>query len=134
MQIDSEISINGDWPKLEGKILQEMLCHEMYYEGRLEELANVIYVKIDEKWLRLYFDYEIIFWRNESCAPKEYSMPETSSYFKLTDVANKFSFKGNTIDGVSAKTIEDGVEVGFYFNTGKKIIFSSINDASSYRT
>jgi len=132
--MDSNLSINGEWPQLEGKLLQEMLCHEMYYEGKLEELANVVYLKVDEKWHRLYFDYEIIFWRNENTAPKDYTMPEYSSYFKLADVASKYSFKDSMIVEVTAHRVENGVEVGIYFNNGKKIIFSSINDVSNYRT
>ena len=132
--MDNNLSIDGKWPKLEGTKLQEMMCDEMYYEGKLEELANVIHIKVNEKWLRLYFDYDIIFWRSEKFAPVNYEIPEYDSFFKTTDVAKKFDLKGETIVSLNAQLVENGVEVNFVFSNGKKIIFSSINDVSNYRT
>jgi len=131
--LNSKLSINGEWPALEGKALQAMICHEMYFEGELEELANIVSLKVSGKWLKLYFDYDIIFWRNAKAPSEECGILEQDSYFKLTDVAKKFSFQGDIVDRLDARIIENGVEVAFNFNSGKSIIFSSINDISNYR-
>lgn len=131
--MDSKLSINGEWPKLEGKRLQEMICHEMYFEGELEELANVTSLKVGGEWLELYFDGDVIFWRMAKAPTEKGEIVEHDSYFKLTDVADKFSLKGNVIKRLDVQYIENGVEVVFTFGGGKSMIFSSINDISSYR-
>jgi len=131
--LNSKLSINGEWPELEGKALQEMICYAMYFEGKLEELANIVSLKVDGKWLKLYFDYDIIFWRNAEAPSEAGEILEEDSYFKLTDVANKFSLKGDVIEHLDTQIIENGVEVTFNFNSGKSIVFSSINDVSNYR-
>lgn len=128
-----EISINGKQPKLEGLKLLELICHEMYYDGKLEELANVSYLYVDRKWHRLYFDYDIVFWRTHDSAPQSYEMEELNCSFVAVDVAEKFKLKNEVIKSISPKIVNSGVEVEFTFNSGKVLVFSNINDISSYR-
>ncbi|MBB5322911.1 hypothetical protein [Marinobacter oulmenensis] len=130
----SELSINGEWPSLEGKVLQELICHEMYYQGKLEETANVTFIKVDGHWLRLYFDYDIIFWRAKYSVPQPYEMPEHNSYFKTRDVGAELELCGQIIKSVAAKGLKRGVEIEFKFDNGRSIFFQSIDDVSSYRT
>jgi len=125
---------NDGWPDIEGRSLQEMICLEMYFKGQLEELANVIFLKIGGDWLKLYFDGDVIFWRIAKAPPEASERLEHDSYFKLKDVADKFSFKGDVIERLEARLLENGVEVLFSFNSGKSIVFSNLNDLSNYRT
>ncbi|WP_444888420.1 hypothetical protein [Microbulbifer sp. JMSA008] len=42
-----EFEVNGHWPQIENQSLQEMIVQEFWYDGVLEEPANVVYLKID---------------------------------------------------------------------------------------
>ncbi len=129
-----KVSINGEQPKLEGKKLLQLVCHEMYYDGKLEELANVSYLHVDEKWYRLYFDYGIIFWRTQESAPQSYEIEELDCSFIAVDVAEKLKLKNEIIKSITPKIVNNGVEVEFTFNSGKILIFSNTDDVSNYRT
>jgi hypothetical protein len=52
-----ELSVNGEWPDLKTKIIEKLIAQEYWYKGKLDEAANVIWLKISGKWFRLYFDY-----------------------------------------------------------------------------
>ena len=78
-----ELEFNGVVPAIEGEVVAELLCIEMWCDGNLEEQANVIYLKIDECWHRHYFDCGIIFWRRDSVPPTSYSMDEMNCLFKV---------------------------------------------------
>jgi len=45
------LDIDGEKPKLKNATLEELFCHELWYNGELYEPANVIYLKINSKWL-----------------------------------------------------------------------------------
>jgi hypothetical protein len=129
-----QLEINGDWPSLEGKVVLELLCTEMWRQGQLLEPANVIYLKVDDTWYRHYFDWGIIFWRPEQDPPKEYAMEELDLYVKVTDLAGKFNFSGLVIESVEPTLLPNGSETKFVFSNGSFIVFSSINDVTVYRT
>jgi hypothetical protein len=128
------LEVNGIWPSLEGEILQEMICAEMYYQDELVETANVTYLKVQDRWLRLYFDCEIIFWRDHQEAPQDIAMSELESYFKNRDVAKELGFKNQIINSVEAKDFNPGVDVEFKFSNGKRIILYDVSDNSNFRT
>ena len=61
-----EVEVNGYWPKIKRQTLQEMIVQQFWYEGVLEEPANVVYLKVNNGWFRLYFDYGIVLWRKDN--------------------------------------------------------------------
>ncbi|MBN3494071.1 hypothetical protein [Vibrio neptunius] len=132
--MSENLEINGEVPNLVDQILEDLLCAEMWFEGTLEEPANVIYLKVNGNWFRHYFDYGIVFWRSQDKAPESYEMQELDSYFKLVDLANNFGFKGLKIKRFDAYTIEGGSESVFTFDNSSSIVFSNINDVTVYRT
>ncbi len=128
------IDVNGEWPSIEGKILQEMFCVEMYYEGQLEETANITFLKVEDKWLRLYFDCEIVFWRYNEPPSESCEMPEHKSYFKNRDVATELGFKSEKITSLELRNTNPGVDIEFKFENEKNIILYDIHDKSNFRT
>ena len=132
--MSESLDVNGEAPNLSGQILEELLSTEMWYEGKLEEPANVIYLKVNGSWFRHYFDCGIIFWRTDDRAPESYEMEELDSYFKVVDLAVKFGFKGLRIRSYEACPLENGSETIFTFSNDCSIIFSCIDDVTSYRT
>ena len=135
----NKISINGEQPRLEGKKPLELICHEMYYHGKLEELANVSHLHVDGKWYRLYFDYSIVFWRTQESdqshenSPQSYKIEELDCSFIAVDVAEKLKLKNEVIKSITPTIVNNGLEVKFDFGNDKSLIFSNIDDISSYR-
>ena len=103
--MDEELEINGIWPVLENGMLEELLCSEMWYQGKLEEPANVIFLKVNGNWYRLYFNYGIIFWRVDKEGPKEYTMPKYESHFKVVDVGRNYGLVNNLIESVVGRVL-----------------------------
>lgn len=131
--MDEELDINGNWPILDGGNLEEVLCSEMWYQGKIEEPANVIYLKVSGDWHRLYFDCGIIFWRKENEGPKEFEMPELESYFKVVDVGRKYGLIGKKVESVIGRMLPNGSEVTFSLANEKIITFSNIHDHTTYK-
>ncbi len=136
MIIEPEISINGQWPKLEGTQLEELLCEEFWYDQKLEEQANIIHIKVNNKWLRLYFDYGTIFWRNKSKKPEQSKFIQNGikTEFRVIDLAKLKNIKGEFITKVDPSNITGGSQVLFSFSNGVKIKFKNIDDVTEYET
>ncbi len=132
--MDEKLEINGVWPVLESGMLEELLCSEMWYQGKVEESANVIYIKVNGSWHRLYFDYGIIFWRKDKEGPKEYAMPEYESHFNVVDVGRKYNLVNNLIESVVGHVLPKGSEIIFRLANEKTITFSNIEDNTTYET
>lgn len=64
--MNEDVSIVGEWPNLIGGVVQEVIAQEFWCDRELEDEANVLYLKVSDKWHRLYFDYEVIFWQTGS--------------------------------------------------------------------
>lgn len=131
----NELEIVGVWPNLENGMLEELLCSEMWYQGKLEEAVNVIFLKVNGNWHRLHFDYGIIFWDKEKEGSKEYAMPEYESHFKVVDVGRNYGLVNNLIKSVVGRVLPNyGSEVIFKMANEKSITFSNIDDNTTYRT
>ena len=127
------VEINGVKPKLKKAILEELFCHEMWHKGKLEESANVIYLKVNSKWFRHYFDCGIIFWRTDVKAPTDYEMKELDSYFRTVDLGKKYNLRGKEIAYYTHSAILGGAETVFVFKDGFKLTFFNIDDNTKYR-
>lgn len=133
-EMNDELEIEGDWPALENGMLEELLCSEMCHQGKIEEPANVIYLKVNGHWHRLYFDYGIIFWRKDTEGPKEYEMPECESHFKVVDIGRKYDLINKIIESVAGHALPKGSQVIFRLTDEKTITFSNIEDNTTYKT
>jgi len=132
--MNGELEIHGDWPVLEGGILEELLISEMWYQDKIEELANVIYLKVNENWHRLCFDFGIIFWREVEEGPKEYTILEWESHFKIVDVGRKYGLVNNVIESVEGRVLPNQAsEVTIKMANEKVITFSNIDDNTTYK-
>ncbi|WP_462158267.1 hypothetical protein [Pseudoalteromonas sp. GB56] len=129
-----QIEVNGDWPNLEGKVLDDLVCVECRYNENDVERANSIYLKCEESWYRLYFDCGIIFWRKADEGPTDYDMPEFESTFRNVLVGDIIGVNGLKICSVTVKSFDYGSEVQFVFENKQQITFFDVNDVSDYRT
>ncbi|OHX35991.1 hypothetical protein BJL95_02825 [Methylomonas sp. LWB] len=130
-----ELSVNGEWPDLKTKVIEKLIAQEYWYQGKLEEAANVIWLKISGKWYRLYFDYGIVFWRESNETP-HYVKPEASGDYDypLNDLTEKCDLSGKAIESCEGSVITGGSQVVFKFENGKIIKFKNIDDFTSIET
>ena len=130
-----ELEVNGHWPQIENQSLQEMIVQEFWYDGVLEEPANVVYLKIDSHWFRLYFDCGIVFWRqdNEGLEDELASRSNDTGY-PLIDLAEHLGVKGSEILQCKGKVVPGGSEVELQFKDKPPIIVQCISDVTSIKT
>ena len=69
MSIEPNLDIDGTFPQLIGEVVDSIICEQFWYNGVLEDSANVIHLLINKNWHRLYFDCGIVFWRKDSSQP-----------------------------------------------------------------
>ena len=129
------LEMDGDWPDIEGKRLQQLLAQECWYQKDLEEEANVVLIKVEERWYHLYFDIGIVFWRISRDEPHESKPEDTEEFFyHLRDLGADLDLAGRVIQSCTAKAIPGGVEVVFHFEGGKKISFKNVDNLTRYES
>jgi hypothetical protein len=128
----NELEINGEWPELEGKTLQELLAQECWYQKDLEEEANVVLIKVEGTWHHLYFDMGTLFCRMSQDEPKEIT-PEDSAEisYHLRDLGADLDLVGRVIESCTARLIPGGSKVEIGLEGDKKISFKNVNNMTS---
>ena len=137
MKIDSSLEINGKFPDFEQKELSELICEQFWYDGVLEDSANVVYLCVDNSWFRLYFDCGIIFWRDHSLAPEPYSYFDKNGSkveFRVQNLLTEIGVESCLIVRVEATEIEGGSMIKLVLSSGAVIEFKNVADVSSYST
>ena len=128
----NELSINGEWPSLENSVIEELIAQEFWSEGKCEDQVNVLYVKVSGNWVRLYFDYSIIFWRSGDNGVHDEGADR--SMYPLIDLGAQLGVVGNKITSCVGSLIDGGAQVKFKFSGGQSLTVQSINDATLIKT
>lgn len=133
--MNDESSIIGDWPVFSGGEIQELIAQEFWCDGKLEDEANVIYLKVSNEWHRLYFDYEIIFWKKGPNGIDDPNADRGKDFgYTLRDLKAELGLKNQTIIECTKEVLLKGVAVLFRFSNGKNIQVSSVNDQTKIKT
>ncbi|MES0491269.1 MAG: hypothetical protein ABUK01_14845 [Leptospirales bacterium] len=128
-----ELDINGEWPELLNKKLDELIIQEYWYKGKLTEQVNSIWLNIQNVWHRLYFDFGIIFWRKYNDRPNNYEFnPDDMYNYPLREITSKLQLKGQVIKDCTGCAIPGGSQVIFFFANNQQLIFKNINDNTTY--
>ena len=127
------VSINGEEPSLVGQPCEELLASEYWYEGGLVEPANVIYLRFAGAWHRLYFDFGIVFWRPHDRAPEPVPPISDGVAYPLVDLGRQFKIQGVVLNRLKAEPVEGGSEVRLEFDNRVLLVFSCIDDTTTYR-
>ena len=134
--------VNGDPPEIVGMPCEELLVQQYWSEGELVEEANVVHMRFDGEWYRLYFEHAQIFWRLDHRAPELASAEATilaedpgedELAFRLVDVARQWRFRGDTLLAYDGESVENGARVWFQFAGGTRLAFQCIGDHTTYR-
>ncbi|WP_413663483.1 hypothetical protein ACG1BZ_20780 [Microbulbifer sp. CNSA002] len=130
-----KISINGDWPEIENKELEKLIAQEFWCKNKREDQANILYIKVSGDWIRVYVDYEILFWRSGNNGledPK--ASRETDFGYPLIDWGKTLGIEGTVIKSVSANRITGGAQIEFKFSNNKVFKVQSIDDYTTIKT
>ncbi len=132
--MNEDASIVGEWPRLIGGVVQEIVAQEFWCDGTLEDEANILYLKISDKWHRLYFDYEIIFWKTGPNGINDYNADRGKEFgYPLRDLVRELDLFGQTLTKCEKLILPNGVAVNFEFSNGVNIVVSSINDQTKIK-
>jgi hypothetical protein len=127
------LELNGDIPMhFIGHSCESLLCQEYWYEGAIVEASNVAFLKFNGEWQRLYFDWGIVFWRNETKAPESFDAEELSAQFPVSDVGLKYGLLGKRLSAINLRSVKGGSEVALSFECGTSIVFRNTNDVTTF--
>ena len=123
------LEIDGIPPKLSNQVCEALICQQYWYQGKLEQEVDALFIKVNEHWHRLYFDAGIVFWRIQEDAPKPVESQATDPFvYPLIDVSEKFDIKNCIITDYATEPMLEGVQVSIVFeNKGSLIITHSDN-------
>lgn len=121
---------NGSQPFLRGVLIQSLLCQEYWYNGLLDQPANIVYLQVRDIWHRLYFDCGVIFWRDDGTEGMIWGDEKNDdSEFRTIDLLQRFALGGRTIADCTSETVnEHGSKVTFQFDGGGALSFVNVND------
>lgn len=126
--------INGIQPRIEGQVCDELLVEEHSLGEEVTAPANVIHLRFDECWHRLYFDCGIVFWRQSTVSPVPYDMPELQSRVRIVDLGSRYGVRGERLVQIETTAIENGAEVILHFAGLKNVRFTDAHDVTTYST
>lgn len=121
--------VDGTRPALEGRVCQAFVCQQFLVDGQLEDAANVVFLKFDDVWSRLYFD-GMIFWRLCEKPPHPFEVAEKGWSYQHVDVGAVADVIGRKL--VRYQTSDEPMRVSFEFDNGKRIFVESRNDRGRY--
>jgi hypothetical protein len=129
-----ELDVVGTWPRFAGKTMNQMFAQESWFDGELDDEANVVWLQVDGAWNRLYFDSEIVYWKTESSGPPPMpSAPENAGGFALSDLGVKHGVAGQPIASVDGAWVENASEVSLRFDGGATLTFRNRFDTTRVR-
>lgn len=126
------IERNGHEPPIVGKVCQGLVAIELRHAGELIEPANVVFLKFDGHWHRLYFDFATIFWRASEAGPIEFEADELGSACRAVDIGGLFGLRGRVLLALSYDEISGGSAVRLEFDGNRAIAFRCIDDRTTY--
>ena len=127
------LEVNGNTPlQFIGYNCEALFCQEYWFEGTIVDTASVTFLKFGGKWCRLYFDYGIVFWRDETNAPESYYAEETHSQHLVSNLGLKYELLGKHLSAIELRPVLGGSEVTLSFECGALITFRNINDVTTF--
>ncbi|MGF1689579.1 hypothetical protein L4C36_23505 [Photobacterium japonica] len=114
--------INGVEPDIAGKQCQEFYLIQQQEGENITDPANVAYFKFENRWLKLHFDGESIFWRTGEL-PSEPVNSCLSTCLVLLNLNEFEGVVGSTLKEVTYDSNNEVVFANFEFTSGKVLKF-----------
>ena len=129
---DEEPHVVGQWPDLSGKVLEQVLCQEFWYDGKLEEPANAIGLLAGGQWYRLMINQSTVFLRQGEGLSANPTQPDALIQYKTVDLGADQGLAGGTISTFDKRALGEGAQVEIAFADGRRLIFTNKDEVTSY--
>jgi len=119
------LEANGIQPKLEGHVCEELICQQYWYNGKMANEVDVLYIKADSRSYQLYFENGVVFWRSqqEKLVPVQpQPQPGDTFAYPLIDIGDKYQLKNRLITGLTVEPLPQGAKVTFEFEKGGVLV------------
>lgn len=125
------LEIDGIQPKLEGHVCDALICQQYWYNGKMANQVDVLFVKADGRNHQLYFDNGVVFWRNQLEMPKPAASKTGDAFsYPLVDLGEQYQLQNRLITGLSVEPLPQGAKVTIEFeNDGVLVIYHQENHA-----
>lgn len=107
---DMSYTINGEEPNIIGSECEGFILSQIQEDFQITDPANVVYLKFNGTWYRLYFDGNTVFWRSDENVAFE---PVNGNFDCCTTILNL-----NEMDGIVGSKLESIV----YSSTESEVI------------
>ena len=123
------LEIDGIPPRLTDQLCEELLCQQYWYQGKLAQEVDALFLKVNGRWHQLYFDAGIVFWRIQQEAPVLVEQQARSPFaYPLINLGEKFGIKDGIITECITEPLVEGARVTLVFeNKGSLLTTYSDN-------
>jgi len=123
------LEINGIPPRLTEQLCEELICQQYWYQGKMAQEVDALFIKVNWRWYQLYFDAGIVFWRTQSEAPAPVKQLAGSPFsYPLINIGEQYDIKDCFITDCITEPLVDGARVTLVFeDKGCVIITHSEN-------
>ena len=132
--ISDMLEINGIQPKLEGHVCDELICQQYWYNGKMADEVDVLFIKADGRNHQMYFENGVVFWRNQHDIPKSFKQKSGDAFaYPLVDIGEKCQLKNRLITGLLVEPMPEGAKVTFEFEKGGVLVIYHLGNRSEIR-
>ena len=122
------LEIDGLPPRLINQLCEELICQQYWYQGKLAQEVDTLFLKVNERWHQLYFDAGIVFWRIQQEAPVPVEQQAGSPFaYPLINIGEQFAIKDCVITDCITEPLVEGARVTLVFE-GKVTLFITHSD------
>jgi hypothetical protein len=106
------LQTNGIPPRLNGRECEELICQQYWYDGKLVNDVDILFIKSQGNWHSLYFENGTVYWRSQVDAPIPFKdKPGDPFQYPLLDLGRAYGVKGDIIDDCVAEAMPGGARV-----------------------
>jgi hypothetical protein len=128
------LETNGVQPKLEGHVCEELVCQQYWYNGKIANEVDVLFIKADGRCCQLYFENGVVFWRNQQELPQPVEQkPGDTFAYPLIDIGEKYQLKNRLITVLNLEPMPQGAKVTFEFENGGILVIYHQENRSEIR-
>ena len=125
------IKIDGRHPDLSGIECEELICQQYHHNGRLNDEADVVFLKFSGAWHQLYFDGGVVHWRLQSDAPQQREADSSGVFsYPLVNLGESYGIRGQKISPCQVMETSDGETLTLQFETGAWLQFKNSGDTT----
>jgi len=110
------LDINGIPPRLNNQICEALICQQYWYQHKLVQEVDALFIKVNGRWHELYFDNGIVFWRDMPKAPTAFVHQQDDPFeYRLVDIGQQYGVNDCVIRDCAPEPLVDGVRVTLVF-------------------